>query len=219
MVQNFKNLMSQKKIFLSNEGDSYYKRNFFLHRENKNHNLICQKILRLSNNKKKINVLEIGCGKGDLLKKLYSLKKNLKLFGLDPSNQAVKSNNNKYIKLKRGTADELPFTDKYFDFVIFGFCLYLVDKDLLLKVVCEADRVLKFNGKIVIYDFYSKKSVVSRYSHNKLIRTHKMDFSKLFLTHPYYSIVFKKFADHKHINTKPTVSKDLISLFILNKNV
>ena len=113
----------------------------------------------------------------------------------------------------------MPFTDKYFDFVIFGFCLYLVDKDLLLKVVCEADRVLKFNGKIVIYDFYSKKSVVSRYSHNKLIRTHKMDFSKLFLTHPYYSIVFKKFGDHKDINKKPKVSKDLISLFILNKNV
>ena len=68
MVQNFKKLISQKKIFLSNEGDSYYKRNFVSY-NNKNHNIICQKILSLSKNKKKIDILEIGCGKGDLLKK------------------------------------------------------------------------------------------------------------------------------------------------------
>lgn len=218
MVQNFKNLMSQKKTFLSNEGDSYFKRNFLPH-ENKNHNLICQKILSLSKNKKKINILEIGCGGGDLLKKLYNLKKGFKLFGVDPSKKAIKSNNNKHIKLKRGTADKLPFIDKNFDFVIFGFCLYLVDKDLLFKVVSEADRVLKFSGKILIYDFYSEKSVVSKYSHNKLVKTHKMDFSKLFVNHPFYSIIYKKFGDHMDINKKPKVLKDLISLFILNKNV
>tara|TARA_B100000886_G_scaffold63100_2_gene39263 strand:+ start:385 stop:1017 length:633 start_codon:yes stop_codon:yes gene_type:complete len=210
--------MSQKKIFLIDEGDSYYKRNLLMH-DNKNHNFICQKILELSKNKKKINILEIGCGRGDLLKKFYNLEKSFKLFGIDPSKQAIKSNKNKHIKLKRGTADSLPFNDKNFDFVIFGFCLYLVDKDLLFKVVSEADRVLKFSGNILIYDFYSKNSSVSKYSHNKSVKTHKMNFSKLFINHPFYKIIYKKFGDHTDINKKPKVPRNLISLFILKKNV
>ena len=90
---------------------------------------------------------------------------------------------------------------------------------MLFKVVSEADRVLKFNGKILIYDFYSKKSVVSKYSHNKFVKTHKMDFSKLFVNHPFYRVIYKKFGDHLDINKMPKVQKDLISLFILNKNV
>jgi adenylyltransferase/sulfurtransferase len=39
------------------------------------------------------------------------------------------------------------------DLVLFGFCLYLVDRKLISRVVAEADRVLKDTGFLGIVDF------------------------------------------------------------------
>ena len=89
-------------------------------------------------------------------KKIHEKKKNFKLFGIDPSIKAIKANKNLNISLKKGTADALPYKDKSFDLVIYGFCLYLVDKELLFKVVHEANRVIKLKGNVAIFDFYSK---------------------------------------------------------------
>ena len=86
---------------------------------------------------------------------------------------------------------------------------------MILFVVSEADRVLRFSGNILIYDFYSKNSSVSKYSHNKSVKTHKMNFSKLFINHPFYKIIYKS-LNHTDINKKPKVPK-LISMFILKK--
>ena len=147
--------MNQKKIFLKSEGDRYYERNKNI--ISQNHNFICKKIIELSKSKSKLRILEIGCGAGNLLKKIHEKKKNFKLFGIDPSIKAIKANKNLNISLKKGTADALPYKDKSFDLVIYGFCLYLVDKEhLLFKVVHEANRVIKLKGNVAIFDFYSK---------------------------------------------------------------
>jgi len=209
--------MNQKEIFLKNEGDKYYERN--KKKISKNHNYICKKIIELSKNKNILRILEIGCGTGDLLKKISKRKIKFKLFGIDPSIKAIKSNDNRKISLIRGTADYLPFKDKSFDIIIFGFCLYLVDKELLFKVVSEANRVVKFNGNIIIFDFYSKKSIVKKYSHNPLIKSHKMDFSKLFLCHPHFKLIFKKFGHCDNIQKKSKSINNIASLFIIKKKV
>ena len=76
--------------------------------------------------------------------------------------------------------------------VIFGFCLYLVDIEDLIKVVYETDRVLKKNSYIIIYDFYSKKSKILPYKHNNKIKVHKNDFSNMFLWSPKFKLIKKK---------------------------
>jgi ubiquinone/menaquinone biosynthesis C-methylase UbiE len=205
--------MKQKKIFLTEEGNSYFRRNKLI--ENKNINFINNLIISLL--KKKSKILEIGCGKGDLLN-LLTNNLNYKLFGIDPSKQALQYNKNKKIFLKRGTADDLKFPDNYFNLVIFGFCLYLVDKNLLFKAAAEADRVLKNNGYLLIYDFFSKKSLNFKYLHHKKITTHKMNYSSLFSWHPHYKIVFKKIGDSKDINKVTKINKNKISIYILKKN-
>ena len=208
--------MNQKKNFLKNEGDRYYERNKNI--ISQNHGFICKKIIELSKSKSKLKILEIGCGTGDLLKKINKKKKKFKLFGIDPSIKAIKSNNNRKINLIRGTADYLPFKDKSFEIIIFSFCLYLVDKELLFKVASEANRVLKFKGNIIIFDFYSKKSIEKKYSHNRLIKCHKMDFSKLFLCHPHFKLIFKKFGHHNNIQKKFESINNIGSLFIIKKD-
>ena len=60
--------MNQKKIFLSNEGNNYHKRNKNI--ISPNNEFICKKIIELSKGKNKLKILEIGCGTGNLLKKI-----------------------------------------------------------------------------------------------------------------------------------------------------
>jgi ubiquinone/menaquinone biosynthesis C-methylase UbiE len=204
--------MKQKKIFLKIEGDRYYERNKNIF--SKNLEFISKKIITY---KKYGKIIEIGCGDGHLLNKIYKKKRKYSLYGIDPSSQAIKNKFNKHLKLIRGTADNIKFRNNFFDIVIFGFCLYLIDLNLLFKVMFEADRVLKKNGIIVIYDFYNNKSIFKNYAHNKSITTHKMNFSKLFLVNPNYKLIYKKVGDHENILKKSKYPDNKVALFFLQK--
>ena len=57
------------------------------------------------------------------------------------------------LNLKQGTSDQIEFDNQYFNVVILGFCLYLVDRELLFKTISEVDRTLKQGGYLVITDF------------------------------------------------------------------
>ena len=59
----------------------------------------------------------------------------------------------KKLNLKVGSSDNLDFDDLFFDVIILGFCLYLVDRNLIFKTVSEIDRTLKEGGILIINDF------------------------------------------------------------------
>jgi len=196
-------LTKQNKIFLKSEGDSFFIRNRNTWFNDKD--LIVEKVVKLNRQKKIKSILEVGCGDGwrlDLIEK----KLNIKCYGIEPSKKALKNSKNKKIKIVRGTADKLNFKNSQFDILIYGFCLYLVDVEDLFKVVYEADKVLKKNSYIIIYDFYSKKSKYLNYRHDKRVKVHKYDFSKIFLWHPRYKLVeqkvFEMFKNQKTTKTK-----------------
>ena len=179
----------QSKIFLKSEGNNYFIRNNgLLYNEN---DLVFKKIKEINKKKKINNLLEIGCGEGWRLD-LINKKLKIKCYGVEPSLKAIKNLTNKKIKILHGTAEKLNFKSNKFDILIFGFCLYLVDIEDLINVIREADRVLKKNSIIIIYDFYSKKSKILPYKHNKKIKVHKYDFSNIFLWHPGYKLIEKK---------------------------
>ena len=90
----------------------------------------------------------------------------------------------KCAKINGADAVKLGFKNLKFDVLIYGFCLYLVDAEDLFKVVYEADKILKKNSHIIIYDFYSKNSKYLNYRHDKRVKVHKYNFSKIFLWHP-----------------------------------
>ena len=91
-------------------------------------------------------VLEIGCGSGHSLKKMAD-SFSAKGFGVEPSIKAIEYIENTFpqIVAKKSFGDDVPFTQK-FDLVHLGFFLYLVDKELYLRCVSEADRLVKFGG-------------------------------------------------------------------------
>ncbi len=183
----------QKDIFLESEGDNYFERNH-LSLQNKEMGLKDPIISALSdlikkNENNNLQLLEIGCGEGKRLQWI-SQNYNIKCFGIDPSTKAVETANSNNVSVLKGTADQLKYDNEKFDFVIFGFCLYVCDRDDLFQIAKETDRVLKKSGYIIIRDFFSTIPSSTFYSHNVNVLTYKMDYRKLFDWHPHYRCIF-----------------------------
>lgn len=182
--------MSQKDIFLTEgEGDSYFRRNQAayttqeaLRRPSREIDLFTRFLKPTS------KLLEIGCANGLKAARLAAAA-GCHATGVDPSSSAVEDGANRFpqLDLRVGAADSLEFADASFDFVLFGFCLYLVDRPLLSRVVAEADRVLKDGGFLGITDFSPALPTARAYSHRPGVLSYKMDYAKLFLAYPHYS--------------------------------
>jgi len=175
--------MKQKNYFLSGEGDKWIKRNSKeISNRNYNNDLVLSELIKIKDcffKKKKIKILEIGCGNSARLQKINS--NEVACFGLDPSIIAINQSKKKGIAAQIGTADSLPFKNNFFDVVIFGFCLYVCDSSDYKKIKNECLRVLKNNSFIILEDFYSKKKITKKLRHNKKIIVTKMEFTKIFI--------------------------------------
>ena len=183
----------QKNIFLKKEGDSYFNRNKdAVSIASGLGNKLYEKFLR-----KHDRILEIGCSNGDNLN-YFQTRKKCQCFGIDPSVKAILAGKKKYpaIKLDVGTADKLNFPDEYFNFVFFGFCLYLIDRPLLLRCIAEADRVLKNRGLLGVTDFDTKIPFKRPYKHRKGVYVFKYDYQKLFESCQHYTLIEKISYSH-----------------------
>ena len=210
----------QRDIFFNKEGDSWYLRNkkSLIHREYHEDSVVksCKKILE-SRSKQVENLLEIGCGDGGRLEWLNE-HLGIKCHGVDPSLMAVNMAHKLGLNVHRGTAEDLPFTDGMFDILVFGFCLYLCDREDLFKITFEANRVLKNQGWIIIHDFFTPMPIKRRYHHAKGIYSFKMDYRKLFEWHPHYDCLSHEITHH----SKQEMTDDLqewVATSILRKNI
>lgn len=136
-------------------------------------------------------VLEIGCGSGHRLRQIAD-SLSAKAFGVEPSSEAVKYIENTFpkISVKQGFGDDVPFSKK-FDLVHLGCFLYLVDRDLYLRCISEADRLLKFGGFLSIVDFETPFPYSNTYSHKSEVFSHKLNNSDVFVASGLYSVVNK----------------------------
>lgn len=181
--------MKQKDVFLESEGNAWFERNAKLLASRKlpDSDPALMEILKLDIAAKKgSKILEIGCGDGTRLAWLKE-HRGFDCYGVEPSAQAVQAAAGRGITACQGTAEELPFADKSFDIVVFGFCLYLCDRDDLFRVAYEADRVLKNPGWLLILDFYSAAPLKREYHHRSGLFSHKMDYRTLFTWNPGYT--------------------------------
>ena len=107
------------------------------------------KIIKKYNLKKTSKVLDLGCKKGFLLKDLNILIPGIKSFGIEnhsyPLNKAVKSKG----KLILSEYYNIPFKNKYFDFVIAFNSLYMQNLGDVIKSLKEIERVSK-NSYVVL---------------------------------------------------------------------
>jgi len=180
----------QNETFFRTEADNYYKRN-----KNDLLSLTAEKDvpLRILDLYKIVpkKVLEIGCMNGyrlNFIKKKY----NAECIGVEPSKEAVDEGNKlfKDIKLIRGIFSDIPLNEK-FDLIIINFVFHWVDRDLLAKCVSEVERMLSYNGFLIIGDFFPDHPRKNEYTHllGNQIWTYKQDYSKIFLSLENYSLI------------------------------
>ena len=193
--------MKQKDVFLGGEGNAWHLRNadVLAKQHLPNTDSLLMELLRLESHfvdaSGPVRVLEVGCGAGLRLDWLQT-HSGWECFGIEPSAEAVKHAVQSGVQSQVGTADQLPFADKSIDVVIFGFCLYLCDRDDLFKIAAEADRVLKNPGWLLLKDFYSPEPVTKEYHHRPGVYSYKMDYKRLFTWNPDYSIFAHRVTHH-----------------------
>lgn len=96
-------------------------------------------------------VLDIGCGKGFLVKDLMSVCPGLQVFGLDISEYALKHCEPEVIgRLHLGSADSLPFPDKSFDAVISINTIHNLERPQVLQALQEIERLAPGRGFVQV---------------------------------------------------------------------
>jgi len=99
-------------------------------------------------------VLDIGCGKGFQLYELTQLLPGLEVSGIDLSEYAIKNGKEELRDhLQVGNATQLPFPDKYFDYVFSINTLhnlYIYELDAALR---EMERVSKKNKYLCVESY------------------------------------------------------------------
>lgn len=178
----------QKDIFKKSEGDAWFERNA-------GHTKEVDKVTSKAIALKPKSVLEIGCSDGWRLSMIKNAT-GAKCMGIDPSSKAIEHGKSKYtdITLATGTADD--FSVEKFDLIIFGFCLYLCDRQDLFQIATNCDNMLNDNGNIIIQDFKTPYAYCNQYSHYTGIKSYKMDYSKLFTWNPAYTLVNSEIIPH-----------------------
>ena len=213
-------LTKQKDVFLSSEGDCWHERNaqvLIPEEFNKNDsilNFIAKVAPMLPANS---NLLEIGCGLGKRLKRINE-KFGFQCHGIDPSRKSVEFANLMGVHATRGTADRLPYPSSKFNIVIFGFCLYLCDRQDLFAIANEADRVLRSGGWLIIKDFTSEEPKSHNYAHNAKVFTYKMDYRKLFDWNPAYFCYHHEVSSHLE-NEFTDIQSESVATSILHKKL
>lgn len=213
---------SQRDIFLASEGDSFFSRNREKLNPGQDRPATNHLIEFLARAGRPIDsVTEIGCGNGSELLKICAAL-NCEGVGVEPSAEAIAhgsqlaSEMKIAAKLVQGTAESLPQPDESADVVLFGFCLYLIDRRLLLPAMGEAYRILKPGGFLAIVDFDPAANHRRAYAHHRGLWSFKQDYSRIPLATGLFSLAAKIPLSHAGDGFEPS-SDERVALTILYK--
>ncbi len=191
---------AQKNAFIQYEADSWFERNKdYL----ANYKPETDKVIDLIKKYelKPSSVLEIGCSGGYRLNGVHTTFSNCKAHGIEPSQKAIDFGKKKFpnIHFTQGTADNLSmYADNSMDIVIVGFVFYVIDRQIIFKVISEIDRVLKNGGQLIIIDFFSEAALKTQYEYIKDFSAYsfKQNYDEIFTASKLYYLLDKSTIDH-----------------------
>lgn len=176
--------MRQSAAFSAGEGDQWFERNL----DAPMNGDVIRVLTTLECRPK--TIVEIGCGTGRYLNAMWR-EYGGHCIGFDPSQQAIDYGRKKHLRLDLRVGTAGSFYGIHMDVLVFGFCLYLVDRHDLFRVVDDADWCVKDNGYIIIHDFDQATPKKVPYKHKDGLYSYKMDYSKLWLANPAYKLISK----------------------------
>ncbi len=182
--------MKQSEAFLNGEGDNWYERN----RHAELNYAVVDAIIDAC--KEPSRILEVGCGNARYLGELHRYY-GCECSGIDASEKAISEGHKNYpaLELVHDTIPnslyQLEVLGIKYDLILFGFCLYIVDRDRLFEIVDLTDGILMDGGYIAIHDFDPIEPIKVPYKHKEGLFTYKMNNAGLWLANPAYKQVSK----------------------------
>ena len=118
---------------------------------------IAKKLIETYKLKEGSKILDVGCGKGYLLKEMLNIQPKLKIYGIEPSKHANKFIDKKIKKniIKQKAQKNIPFKNKFFDLVISLATLHNLEVFDLVKAIKEIERVGK--KKYIMLESYQNE--------------------------------------------------------------
>jgi ubiquinone/menaquinone biosynthesis C-methylase UbiE len=175
-------MRNQSNAFLNGEGDNWYERN----KHAKFNAAVIDPILALP--LRPTRMLEVGCGAGRYIGELHR-RLGGEAFGIDTSIKALEAARQNYPEVTFSWGTMQHCVEWPADLVMFGFCLYIMDRADIHWCIARADRMLMNGGYIAIHDFLPDRPTKGPYKHQDGLFTYKMDYAALWLADPAYSRV------------------------------
>ena len=101
---------------------------------------------------------------------------------------------------------------------MFGFCLYLCDRDHLFQIAAEAHRVLKPESWLAILDFWSPFQRSNPYHHKTGVLSFKSNLPAMFLWHPDYVITDHKLRHHTPPHCHTDSADDWVAATVIRRS-
>lgn len=134
---------------------------------------IREQLIKLPEN---IRGIEVGVGTGRFAQPL-GIKE-----GIEPSEEMAKKAMNRNVEILKGVAENLPYGDLQFDFVLFVTVCHLENIKLAIE---QAHRVLKHKGSIIIGFLDKDQSIAKEY-------TERRQYSTFFKNANFYTVNYIK---------------------------
>ena len=124
---------------------------------------VAKNIIKHFKLKKGSKILDVGCGKGFLVKDLLNL--GMDAYGVDISNYALKNCEKEVIgRIHLGNAKSLAFPDLSFDAVISINCIYNLNKKDCIESIKEIERLCPKHKSFIQIDSYDNKEEKKKFN-------------------------------------------------------
>jgi len=196
---------TQEKVFRNGEGDAWYRRNR-KHLSEYRNDWATWLISSLEGRESITRVCELGCANGWRLARLRPLfSTRCVISGIDVSEEAIADGKKSFpeIELRQGVLSNLPYKES-FDLVIVNFVLHWIDRDMLTRAIAEIDRVVKWNGYLVLGDFLPDFPTKRHYHHRpgEPIFTYKQDYAEIFRGLGFYKEITRITFSHDRADAR-----------------
>jgi ubiquinone/menaquinone biosynthesis C-methylase UbiE len=101
-------------------------------------------------------VLDLSCGDGQFIELIHKIKPNLKLYGIDISEEVIKKASEEYpwATFSVSSSTQTNLHDKKFDIIFCNMAFH--HYDAAIKTFIECNEKLAHNGKLYILDLFPK---------------------------------------------------------------
>lgn len=186
--------MTNLNLLKKEEADKFFIRNRSLFQNNV-FDSIDKKILDLIkiNSIQVKNILEIGCANGKNLNQYSKLCNSKKSYGIDLSKKAINDGKQKFknLKLLNISSIEIDKIKVNFDFIICGFFLYHLDRELIFKQFDMINKKLSNDGLLLIWDFDSLFKHSNKDFNTKKLISFKMSYDSFLVESGLFEILYK----------------------------